>query len=172
MGENLDILGPLGNGFDLTDTDRHAVFVGGGIGAPPLFGAAQKYGTNSDAILGFRSASAAILTDDFGKVCNKVMIATDDGTLGHHGLVTDLLKKRLKEPCDIIYACGPKPMLKAIAEIAEENDIECQVSLEERMACGVGACLGCAVRIISDGKEKYLHVCKDGPVFNAREVVW
>lgn len=172
-GEELDIIVPLGNGFRLLDKSKKAVFVGGGIGTPPLLSGCRHYGKNADAILGYRSSRTAILTEDFRKVSGNVMISTDDGSLGHHGLVTDLLDKRLREgACDIIYACGPKVMLKAVAQTAEKYGIECQVSLEERMGCGIGACLVCACRIKTKDGEKNKHVCKDGPVFDAREVVW
>ena len=101
-------------------------------------------------------------------------LATDDGSKGHHGFVTDLLRQRLEEGgADIIYACGPKGMLQAVAAIAEEFGVRCEVSLEERMACGVGACVGCAVKTRTPkGEERYAQVCKNGPVFDAKEVVW
>lgn len=104
-----------------------------------------------------------------------MQIATDDGSLGFHGLVTDLLRERIavkEKPCTGILACGPTPMLKAIAALAQEHQIPCQVSLEERMGCGVGACLVCACKTKEADGEHYRHVCKDGPVFDAREVVW
>ena len=101
-------------------------------------------------------------------------LATDDGSRGHHGFVTDLLRQRLtEESADIIYACGPKGMLKAVADLAAEFGVRCQVSLEERMGCGVGACLVCACKIAREnGDPTYKHVCKDGPVFEAKEVIF
>ncbi len=166
----LDVLAPLGNGFKLEDKNKKAVFVGGGIGVPPLLAAAKFYGENATVALGFRNKKAVILEDDFKKTGADVRIATDDGSYGYHGLVIDLIKD---ENPDIIYACGPTPMLKAVAKFAEEKGIECQISLEERMACGIGACLGCAVKLKDeDGNEYNGHVCKDGPVFDYRKVVY
>lgn len=172
-GDCLDILAPLGNGFDI-NPDEKAVFVGGGIGVPPMLGASAPYGANATALLGFRNKDAMILADDFRANGADVRIATDDGSFGHHGFVTQLLAARLDEaPCDAVYACGPKPMLKLVAAEAEKRGIKCMVSLEERMGCGVGACLVCACKTkTADGGEKYSHVCKNGPVFDSREVIW
>ena len=173
-GELVDVMGPLGNGFTLLDSDKTAVVVGGGIGVPPMLQTAKSYGKNATAILGFRSADKIVLTDDFEAQQNRVMLCTDDGSAGHHGVVTDLLKQRFDEgKPDIVYACGPKVMLKFVAKLCAEYGVRCQVSLEERMACGVGACLGCATPIRrDDGSVTYLHVCKDGPVFDAERVVF
>lgn len=168
-GDSLDILAPLGTGYDLGDTRRKAVFVGGGIGVPPLLEAAKPFGENATAVLGFRNKGSVILKEDFEKNGNHVQIATDDGSCGHHGLVTDLLKDL---DFDVIFACGPTPMLKAVCRLAAERGVPCQISLEERMACGIGACLGCACRLRKDGREYYGHVCKDGPVFASENVVW
>ena len=136
---------------------------------PPLLGAAKHYGENAVVAVGFRSADYAILTEDFKAAGCAVRVATDDGSLGHHGLVTDLI--RGVQP-DIICACGPMVMLRAVAAYAKENGIRCEISLEERMACGIGACLGCAVELYDENGEIYMgHVCKDGPVFAAERVV-
>lgn len=170
LDDTLDILAPLGSGFSLGDTARKAVFVGGGIGVPPLLEAAKAFGSNATVIAGFRSQDAVILKEDFERNGNRVLITTDDGSLGHHGLVTDCL---VDLDFDVIFACGPTPMLKAVCKIAEQRKVPCQISLEERMACGVGACLGCAVRLRREnGEEYYGHVCKDGPVFDLTRVVW
>lgn len=171
-GEFINILGPLGKGFPLNKNQK-ALFVGGGIGVPPLVECAKGYSPESTAVLGFKSADSAILVDDFKKYCKDVIISTDDGTMGNKGFVTDVMKELLeKNSFDIICACGPTPMLKAVAGLAKKYSLKCFVSLEERMGCGVGACLGCACKTIINGKEGYSHVCKDGPVFNAEEVVW
>lgn len=170
LGDSLDLLAPLGHGFTLGDTNRRAVFVGGGIGLPPLLAAAKPFGENAVVLAGFRTAEAVILQKDFERAGGRVLIATDDGTCGHHGLVTDLLAGL---SFDAVFACGPKPMLQAAARAAKERGVPCQVSMEERMACGVGACLGCAVRLRGEnGAESYGHVCKDGPVFDAEQMVW
>lgn len=168
-GETLDLLAPLGSGFSLGDLNRRAVFVGGGIGVPPLLEAAKAFGKNAVVIAGFRNKDSMILKDDFEKNGNQVIIATDDGSFGHHGLVTDCMAGL---DFDVIFACGPTPMLKAVCKIAAARKVPCQISLEERMACGIGACLGCACKLKRDGREFYGHVCKDGPVFDYENVAW
>ena len=169
-GDTAELLAPLGRGFAPADPSRKAVFVGGGIGVPPLLEAAKPFGANAVAVLGFRNKESVILKEDFEKNSNRVLIATDDGSFGHHGLVTDCLDGL---EFDEIYACGPTPMLKAVSRIAAQRSVPCRISLEERMACGIGACLGCAVRMRDDaGREHYGHVCKDGPVFDSKAVVW
>lgn len=170
VGDSFDILGPLGNGcYQLGDTSRKALFVGGGIGVPPLLYPAKQFGVNATVVLGFRSKDAMILKEDFEQAGCKVIVATDNGTYGHHGLVTECLDD---VQADVIFACGPMPMLKALCKIADEQQIECQISLEERMACGIGACLGCACKTKrEDGSETYGHVCKDGPVFDYHKLV-
>ena len=172
-GENIDMIAPLGDGvFKLLEGDKKAVCIGGGIGVPPMLSIAQYYGNRSTAICGFRTASLAILQDDFKQANANTILCTDDGTAGKKGFVTDALIECIaNEKPDIIYACGPHAMLRGIVNIANENNIECQVSLEERMGCGVGACLVCACRAVKDGNEFMAHVCKDGPVFDSKEVV-
>ena len=169
-GDILDVLGPLGNGFQIEREGRY-LLVGGGIGVPPMRGCAQYTHGKSTAILGFRSKEKAILTDCFRDECAKVLIATDDGSLGYHGFVDALVRRELEKDrtYDAVLACGPKPMLRNVAKVAEEFAVPCQVSMEERMGCGIGACLVCACDM-KDGTRK--HVCKDGPVFDAREVDW
>ncbi|MDU6346646.1 MAG: dihydroorotate dehydrogenase electron transfer subunit [Clostridium sp.] len=171
LGDFVDLLAPLGNGFELGDTRRRALFVGGGIGVPPLLAAARPFGQNATVILGFRNQESVILARDFALAGCRVFIATDDGSMGFHGTVADCARQYASET-DVLFACGPKPMLKALGALAEEQNIPAQFSLEERMACGVGACLGCACKILRDGKEVYGHVCKDGPVFDSRSIVW
>ncbi len=174
LGAEIDILGPQGNGFRLGDPAQPAVFVGGGIGIFPLIHACKAFGRNATVLLGFRSANLISMIEDFETVGADVRLATDDGTAGHHGLVTELLAARCDEgPVGAIFACGPKPMLRATADVAQARGIACQLSLEQRMACGIGACLGCAQKIRRpDGSETYAHVCSDGPVFDAEVVVW
>ncbi len=171
-GDMLDVLGTLGNGFRLSGLGARPVFVGGGIGVPPLLlamKAARAQGAAPAAILGFRSRSAVILESDFTALGN-TEVTTDDGSYGIHGFVTGLLERR---EYTSVCACGPKGMLRAVAALAERAGVPCQVSLEERMGCGIGACLGCACALRdTDGGLRYGHVCKDGPVFDAKEVVW
>ncbi|WP_099206152.1 dihydroorotate dehydrogenase electron transfer subunit [Scatolibacter rhodanostii] len=168
-GENLDVLAPLGTSFPLFDKEKKALLVGGGIGTPPLLGLAQYYGANSTVGLGFRNADSVILEKDFAAAGAKVLIATDDGSAGFHGLVTEMLKD--SRP-DVIYTCGPTPMLNAVCRLADEWKVPCYVSLEERMACAVGACLGCAVALQDESGNVYNgHVCKSGPIFDYKRVV-
>ena len=144
--------------------------IGGGIGVPPLFGAARQCGKNATVAVGFRNKDFVILEDDFRAAGCDLRIATDDGSYGHHGLVIDLIQD--VHP-DKIFACGPKVMLRAVTEFAKAHNIPCEISLEERMACGIGACLGCAVELYDENGETYMgHVCKDGPVFPAERVVF
>lgn len=168
-GERLDVLGFAGNGFPMEPEGRY-LLVGGGIGVPPMLGCAQAGGGRSTAILGFRSKEKAILLEQF-RACGPVLVATDDGSLGYHGFVDALVRQELERDggYDGVLACGPRPMLYNVAKAAWEYGLPCLVSMEERMGCGVGACLVCACDM-ADGTKK--HVCKDGPVFNAREVDW
>ena len=170
VGDKLNVLGPLGNGFQITPEDR-LLLVGGGIGVPPLLGQAAYTAKKATAVLGFRSADRAMLVKDYQNYCKEVYLCSDDGSMGRHGFVDAQLRDILEKDKDftVVLACGPKPMLKNVAKVAVEYGVPCQVSLEERMACGVGACLGCAVQM-ADGTMK--HVCKDGPVFDAKEVDW
>lgn len=174
QNQNIDLMGPLGNGFTLLDSSCKAIVVGGGIGVPPMLQAIAHYGKNGRAVLGFRSADAVILEKDFVVAGAEVTLCTDDGSRGEKGFVTQALDKILNhEKPDIMYACGPIPMLKAIATMAMEKGIRCQISLEERMGCGIGACLVCACKTRKlDGETTYAHVCKDGPVFEAENIVF
>ncbi len=171
-GDVLDMLGPLGRGFDLSHRGP-VILVGGGIGVPPLLYAAMAAFSEKTAVLGFRSKDQVILEDDFRQVCDNVYITTDDGSYGEHGLVSDVLARLLAEKPDaLVLSCGPKPMLRAVAGLCMGKNIPCQVSLEERMGCGIGACLVCACKVKKPDGIGYGHVCKDGPVFWAEEVVW
>ncbi len=171
-GNKLDVLGPLGNGFDVSQEGRY-LLVGGGIGVPPLIEYGEYLKWPRVAVLGFRTKNKAFptVTSRFEEHCEQTFICTDDGTLGHHGFVDGQVRDILAKDKHFtaILVCGPKPMLRSVATVAAEFGISCQVSMEERMACGVGACLGCSIQM-KDGAMK--HVCKDGPVFNAVEVDW
>lgn len=173
VGDVLDILGALGHGYDMTRLGARPAMIGGGIGVPPLLYAmqhAKQVGAQPLAILGFRQASAVILEDAFRAV-GETVVCTDDGSYGAHGFVSDLLQEH-KEVTSVC-ACGPKGMLRVLADMAEQASITCQVSMEERMGCGIGACLVCACALKEPtGEPRYGHVCKDGPVFDAKEVVW
>jgi len=171
VGDELDIICPLGHGFDIQKGKKYCL-IGGGIGVPPMLYCA-KTAENPVVITGFRNKDLVILQDDFKKYTDEVYLVTDDGTAGEKGFVTDVLKKKIDE-VDEVCACGPMVMLKAIAEICKEKGKPCQVSLEERMGCGIGACLVCAckTRTGESGEEEYTHVCKKGPVYKAEEVVF
>ena len=170
-GETLSVLGPLGNGFSLS-ADK-ILIVGGGIGAPPLLYAARQAKTGATAVLGFREAERVILADEFSELCDKTYITTDDGSLGIKGNVTGSVEECLiAGGYSQVLACGPRVMLKAVSELCSKYNVPCQVSVEERMGCGVGACLVCACRTVEDGTEKMRRVCKDGPVFDSAKVVW
>ena len=171
VGDTLDIIAPLGHGFTLEEGKRYC-FVGGGIGVPPLYFAARQ--TKAPLVItGFRNKELVILQDDFKSIDGcELILTTDDGSAGVHGFVTDVLKEKINE-FDEVCACGPMVMLKAVAELCEKFDKPCQVSLEERMGCGVGACLVCACKTKNKkGEERYSHVCKRGPVFKSKEVVF
>ena len=169
-GDRLDVLGPLGRGFRM-DREGRYLLVGGGIGVPPRLGGAKGPGGGTPAVLGFRSADRAMLSKDFQKSCKEIFLCSDDGSIGRHGFVDAQVRDILEKDKDFtaVLACGPKPMLKNVAAVAAGFGVPCQVSMEERMACGVGACLGCAIQM-ADGTMQ--HVCKDGPVFDAGEVDW
>ncbi|MBR2283328.1 MAG: dihydroorotate dehydrogenase electron transfer subunit [Ruminococcus sp.] len=172
-GDTIDILAPLGHGFTLLPDAERVVLIGGGIGTPPMLPLAKYYGSKAVAVSGFRNASAAILQDDLRDTGAETILCTDDGSAGIHGFVTQPFSELAANGgIDAVYACGPMPMLRGVADICRKSGIFCEISLEERMACGIGACLGCACRISENGSERYAHVCKDGPVFRAEEVLW
>jgi len=188
-GDFLDIIGPLGNGFDF---NPQAILVAGGMGVAPLFFLAERlvHGPRLTAhrkpivLIGAKTKNQILCEKEFKKLGCDVKIATDNGSRGFKGRVTDLLKEvfvsrltshvscLMSRTCNVqrvtLYACGPKPMLKEIAIISRRYKIPAQVSLEEHIACGIGACLGC---VVNTG-QGYRRVCKDGPVFNAKEIIW
>ncbi len=170
-GHRLDVLGPLGHGYEFPE--GKVLVVGGGIGVPPMLYAA-RCADQAVAAVGFRSRDQVILTRELAACCEKVAVISDDGSTGRRGFVNVLVKELLAEEPEIkaVFACGPKPMLKTVAAAAGEAGVPCQVSMEERMGCGIGACLVCACKIKTPEGEHFQHVCKDGPVFRGEEVCW
>ena len=168
-GDLVEILGPLGNGFPDVSEDRTAFLIGGGIGIPPMLELARSLKCRKKVILGYRDE--LFLNEEF-EPYGDVFIATEDGSRGTRGNVLDAVREHgLKG--DVIMACGPAPMLKALKAYAAEQGMECYLSLEERMACGVGACLACVCRTKEVDSHSNVHnrrICKDGPVFRAEEV--
>ena len=177
-GDHLDILGPLGRGFEQGAAAEEKILVGGGVGLAPLYFLAKELVRNSRVrlFIGGRTKEDILCVTEFERLGVETYVATDDGTLGAGGLVTEVMERHLAEEKNAygMFACGPMPMLRAVADIAKCRNIPCQVSLEAYMACGMGACLGCVVK--GHGHEEhqpdYRCVCKDGPVFNFRELQW
>lgn len=177
-GGYLDIIGPLGHGFDYKPSSPvcagAAVLVAGGMGIAPLVFLAERLSKTAIkplVVTGAKTKDHILCEKEFKNLGFAVKIATDDGSKGFRGKVTDLLKRLLRtndQRLTTIYACGPSPMLKEIGRLSKQYGFRAQVSLEEHMACGIGACLGCAVQTI----EGYRRVCKDGPVFEASEIIW
>lgn len=166
-GDKVEILGPLGNGFPLKK--KKAFLMGGGIGIPPMVELARELDCEVQIIAGYRDE--LFLTEEL-RANGTLYIATEDGSAGTKGNVMDAIRENSLD-ADIIYACGPKPMLRAIKAYAEEHDIECYISMEERMACGIGACLACVCQSKEIDGHTHVHnkrICKDGPVFLSTEV--
>ena len=170
-GDELDILGPLGRGFP--DVDGPVLLVGGGVGVPPMRFCAQRL-LESDGLLAFRSRDRALLIPDMEALCGRVTVMTDDGSLGQKGFAAQGVAEMLSNKSyAAVFACGPKIMLKTTFEAARKAGVPCWVSLEERMGCGLGACLTCATPIRDAGGQRTMkEVCKDGPVFPGEEVCW
>lgn len=177
QGDRVELLGPLGRGFDLGDADEEKILVGGGIGLVPLYMLAEKLVANSKVrlLMGGRTRDDIITVTEFERLGVETYVSTEDGSLGEEGLVTQVLERKLdKYPKASVYACGPMPMIDAVQKICAERDTSLQVSLEALMACGVGACLGCVVKGAGHSEEnpQYLCTCKQGPVFHAEQLDW
>ncbi len=168
-GDEIELLGPLGNGYPLLE--KKAFLIGGGIGIPPMLELAKQLNCEKQIVVGYANADL-FLKEDLEKY-GPVYVATDDGSAGTPGNVLDAIRANGLD-AEVIYACGPKPMLRALQGYAAEQGIECYISLEERMACGIGACLGCVCETPDVDDHSQVHnrrICKDGPVFRAEEVV-
>ena len=175
-GQTLTVLGPLGKSFPMPGKGVVPVLVGGGSGFPPLHFLAQRAGSGAHFFIGARNKEClppAVIIKSFREVVSKVHIATEDGSAGIRGMSTDILNafltKHEKKSHLVIYACGPHAMLAAVSRLAAEHAITCYCSMEERMACGLGACMGCSIPMKAGG---YKRACKEGPVFDSREIDW
>ncbi|HOX09550.1 MAG TPA: dihydroorotate dehydrogenase electron transfer subunit [Candidatus Omnitrophota bacterium] len=174
-GDTLDILGPLGKGFMVPEGRKNIVIIAGGIGVAPLAFLAEEILKDKkkcvSVIIGARGRNSLLCREHFEGLGIKTLVATDDGSCGRRCFATDLLERSIagKKPSEtVVYACGPSPMLKTAANAAKKRGIEAYGSFEEYIACGVGACLGCAIRT----KSGYKLICKDGPVFKLEEMIW
>jgi dihydroorotate dehydrogenase electron transfer subunit len=182
-GQEVEILGPLGNFFTVSADLQQVVLVAGGIGVPPIAALAAQLAEirnpkseirNVDVFLGGKTHEDILCVKDFEEADAGVQITTEDASLGTRGLIIDPLRAFLLTPPAsrlTMYACGPPGMLAAVAKLAEEFNVPCQVSVEANMACGFGACMGCAIEVTGEARS-YKLVCKDGPVFDSREIVW
>lgn len=167
-GDPIDIMGPLGNGFP--QEGENVFLIGGGIGIPPMLELAKQLNCEKQIILGYRDENL-FLRDEF-EAYGEVFVTTEDGSVGTKGNVLNAIREN-GLTADVMYACGPTPMLRALKAYAEENHIRCYISLEEKMACGIGACLACVCKTKEVDHHSNVHnkrICKDGPVFLAGEV--
>jgi dihydroorotate dehydrogenase electron transfer subunit len=189
-GDKIDVVGPLGKGFSMDPVPRVALLVGGGIGAPPLHFLAEELarkGSDVNIFLGAVTKSRipfqineldGIRIERFEKLGIRPVISTDDGSLGHHGLVTEPLMNYLERheaelPQMRIFACGPRPLLSALNGIADRFHLPCEALLEERMACGIGACISCVCPVKEPGqKVHFTRICVEGPAFDVQKVMW
>jgi dihydroorotate dehydrogenase electron transfer subunit len=181
-GDRIEILGPLGNRFALEPGMRTAVLVAGGIGIAPLVFLAEQLsvkapskGLKTILYIGARNSASLLAIDRMKTFGAEVRVSTDDGSAGYRGPVTDLFREDLSSfdaSKTEVFVCGPNPMLKRVSEIIADHPVTCQVLMEERMACGMGACLGCTIEVRTPAGVEYRQVCTDGPVFDLRSIVW
>ena len=170
-GETLDVLTGLGNGYDIDDAGERPLLIGGGVGIPPLYLAARCMEHRPTIILGFNNGDEIYYVEEFEKLGARVIVATADGSRGVKGFVTDAFRQLTEEGETFthFYTCGPEPMLRAVyEEVYEKAGVSGQMSFEERMGCGFGACMGCSTRTKNGNKR----ICKDGPVLRTEEILW
>ena len=192
IGDSVFVLGPLGNKFELPSDDGTALMVGGGVGIPPMMYLAEKLrGKKAVAFAGAVTRDLLALTIDgsniteFSRYGIPAVIATDDGSYGFRGYVTQALEAYLDEHpaenlCTVIYTCGPEPMMKRVADIASAREISCQIAVERAMACGMGTCQSCCIKVKKDPNQPpmagrdwaYRLACTDGPVFRSNDLLW
>ncbi|HUV04540.1 MAG TPA: dihydroorotate dehydrogenase electron transfer subunit [Armatimonadota bacterium] len=180
-GETLDVLGPLGQGFTLPESESQPlILTAGGIAVAPIYFLGRRIADTigcrrTTFVIGARTQSLLVCLDKFSQLGQDVRLATDDGSAGYHGLASGLLEQCVEEmgaAKPLVYACGPMPMLKAVAEIAKAHGLKCQVSTEAKMACGIGACMSCVIEVRFGDSSRYVRCCKEGPAFDADEVIW
>ena len=182
-GTEVEILGPLGRPFDVKRQIKNIVLVAGGLGIAPirflleyLKKGISEFQPRIRFYMGAKTAGDLVELDRLEHLCEDINVCTDDCSMGYHGVVTEPLEKDLKSfplADTMIYACGPAAMIRRLAGLLEDHPVPCQVSMEERMACGLGACLGCAIAVRGqNGERQYKRVCKDGPVFDIRDILW
>jgi len=175
VGSDVSLVGPLGKGFDTTVTGKKIAVIGGGIGIFPLyFLLTRLQNCEKFSFIGFRNKESIILEKEFVSASSLFTITTDDGSFGLHGFVTEPFEKRLLEGLDQVYTCGPLQMIEKVAKMCIAHNVKCQVSMEQRMGCGVGACAVCVCKGKSNNQDKweYLKVCKNGPVFEATQLIF
>ena len=178
-GEPLQVLGPLGNTFDFTTKPDPAILVGGGAGIASLMllgTALRKNGIQTLGLVGAQHHARLLSVRDLESIGIEVYMATDDGSIGHHGYVTDILAdmlEKINSQCPTVYACGPHAMLSAVAKITADFEVPTQIAMENRMGCAMGVCLGCVCPVRTDQNSfEYQRVCTEGPVFNAADIAW
>lgn len=175
-GTKIDLIGPLGNGFPYPESNATPVLVGGGYGMAALYLLAQRSPNPGVAFFGGGSAKDLICLDEFEKLGWNLVPATEDGSLGERGLVTKPLKKWIQKEKNHataeIFACGPTPMLKAVGELVSETEIKAWLSMDRHMCCGVGVCHTCVIKVRDGNSWRWARCCKEGPVFERRELVW
>jgi dihydroorotate dehydrogenase electron transfer subunit len=173
QGDTLEATGPLGNGFNVGKTQNNIILVAGGIGIAPVFALAETVSKRKPLLFyGTRTKKEALCLDNLKSLGIKPVISTDDGTLGTKGNIINVMEKHLTRStlstdC-VIYACGPGPMLRSLSEFTKKHGLNGFAALEQNMACGLGTCLGCVVNTV----KGYKRVCKEGPVFPIKEIIW
>jgi dihydroorotate dehydrogenase electron transfer subunit len=183
VGDYVELLGPLGHPFEIPPGTKQVILVSGGIGIAPIRYLLAYLRTKRfdpapgiDLFMGAKTGDELLELENIRPSCDSLQVCTDDCSVGHHGFVTEPLEKKLKDyPLKeaLICACGPLGMIRRLSELLTQHPVDCQVSLEERMACGLGACLGCAVAVRGQkGERQYQRVCREGPVFNLKDILW
>ncbi len=176
-GAKLNLLGPLGNGFPPPPEGKRVLLVAGGYGCAATYLIAKRMPNPGTCLIGGRTAADLLLDDKFREAYYEVAVSTDDGSEGHHGVVTDLLERELQQAgpeLPVVYACGPNAMLRAVARCVLAREHDAYLSLDQNMCCGVGACYSCVVKLKADTPEgwRYVRTCREGPVFPASDVYW